>query len=94
MAMTSEQERPSRSGADAVDLELTVDGALSACDGDPRAALRALVIANAHLQARLDQLEASLDRLARDISRGYVRDRYRLIERAGHLARAGDAAPE
>jgi hypothetical protein len=78
--MTSERDRPAGLLADSARLEQAVDAALAACDGDPRSALRALIVASAHLETRLE-------RLARDVSRGYVRDRYRMIERAGDSAR-------
>jgi hypothetical protein len=51
-------------------LEHDVDEAIAACDGDPRAAVRALLVANNYLAAEVDRLSAS-------ISRGYTRGRNR-----------------
>ena len=39
------------------DLELAVDAAIAACDGDMRAALRALVVANSFLYGEVDRLQ-------------------------------------
>jgi hypothetical protein len=51
-------------GAD--DWEASVDQVLAICDGDPRAALRTLLIANEYLHAEVERLEAL-------ISKGYAR---------------------
>ena len=40
------------------DLELAVDAAVVACDGDMRAALRALVAANSFLCGEVDRLQS------------------------------------
>jgi hypothetical protein len=48
--------------------DTAVDLAITACDGKPRAAIRALIILVGHL-------EEELSRARRDISRGYVRGR-------------------
>jgi hypothetical protein len=47
-------------------LEAAVDAAIAICDGDPRATVRALILANAYLEDALGRLQAS-------VSRGYVR---------------------
>lgn len=47
-------------------LEEAIDAALDACDGDTRAALRALIIANSFLEEELSRTRAQL-------SRGYTR---------------------
>jgi hypothetical protein len=48
------------------DLEAGIAAVIAACDGDPRAAVRALLIANSYL-------EAEVERLARAVSTGFVR---------------------
>jgi hypothetical protein len=53
----------------AAPTEAAVDLALAACDGEPRAAIRALIVLVAHL-------EEELSRARKDISRGYARGRY------------------
>ena len=40
------------------DLELAVDAAVAACDGDMRAAMRALVVANTFLYSEVDRLQS------------------------------------
>jgi hypothetical protein len=47
-------------------LEASTEAVIDACDGDPRAAVRALLIANSYL-------EAEIERLARAVSPGFVR---------------------
>jgi hypothetical protein len=56
-------ERPSFVGSDE-----DVDAVIELCDGDARAAVRVLILANA-------ALEEQLERLAHEVSRGYVRAR-------------------
>ncbi len=51
------------------DLEASVAEAIEACDGDLRATVRALIVANAFLEQELEQARAL-------ISRGYVRGRH------------------
>jgi hypothetical protein len=55
-------------------LEASVAEALEACDGDLRATVRALIVANAFLEQELERAHAL-------ISRGYVRGRRLTIER-------------
>jgi hypothetical protein len=55
-------------GDEAEKLELAVDETIADCGGDMRAAVRALLIANACL-------EAARDRMIGCVSRGYVRGR-------------------
>lgn len=50
------------------ELEAAVDAAIAACDGDPRAAVAALIVA-------LSFAEEAADRAAEAISPGYVRRR-------------------
>ncbi len=52
------------------ELERQVEQVIAACAGEPRAALRALLVANAYL-------EAEVERLAEAVSRGYARGRIR-----------------
>jgi hypothetical protein len=49
--------------------ESAVDLAIAACNGEPRAAVRALNVLVGHL-------EQELSRARKDISRGYVRGQY------------------
>lgn len=71
--------------AAAARLETAVDEAIGACDGDPRAAVRALIVANDYLEQELCALFAA-------VSRGYARGRLAPRERGG--GRAGRSAPE
>ena len=48
------------------DLEMAVNEAIKACDGDLRATVRALIVANGFLEDELNRTRAML-------SRGYVR---------------------
>ncbi len=50
------------------ELEQAVDAVVTLCDGDPRAALRALVAANDYLNSEVERLQAM-------ISNGYARGR-------------------
>jgi hypothetical protein len=54
---------------DTDDLELAVDQAIAACDGDTRAAIRALILAN-------DFLENEVSELMKAVSHAYVRGRF------------------
>ena len=51
-------------------LEAAIDEAIAACDGDLRAAIRALIVAN-------DYLETEVAELMKAVSRAYVRGRFR-----------------
>jgi hypothetical protein len=53
--------------------EEAVDQAISACGGDMRATVKALLIANSYLEAELDSVIES-------VSNGYARGRVRLRE--------------
>ncbi|MDQ0471155.1 hypothetical protein QO011_004178 [Labrys wisconsinensis] len=48
------------------DLEADIDAAIAACGGDPRATIRALLIAQAYY-------EADIAKLTEAVSRGYMR---------------------
>jgi len=52
------------------ELEAAVDQAIAACDGDMRAAIRALIVAN-------DYLETEVGELMKAVSHAYVRGRFR-----------------
>jgi hypothetical protein len=52
------------------ELEAAVDQAIAACDGDLRAAIRALIVAN-------DYLETEVAELMKAVSRAYARGRFR-----------------
>jgi hypothetical protein len=55
---------------EADELETAVDQAISACGGDKRATIRALILAN-------DYLESEVAELMKAVSRAYVRGRFR-----------------
>jgi hypothetical protein len=50
-------------------LEAAVDQAIAVCDGDMRAAVRALIVANNHLESEITELMKA-------VSRAYVRGRF------------------
>jgi hypothetical protein len=51
-------------------LETAVDQAIAVCDGDVRAAVRALIVANNHLVSEIAELK-------RAVSHAYMRGRFR-----------------
>jgi len=51
-------------------LEAAVDQAIAVCDGDPRAAVRALIVAN-------NLLESEIADLKKAVSHAYARGRFR-----------------
>ncbi len=51
------------------DLETAIDQAIAACDGDVRAAIRALVVAN-------NFLESEVGELMKAVSHAYARGRF------------------
>jgi hypothetical protein len=51
------------------DLEAAVDDAIAACDGDLRAAIRALIVAN-------NFLECEVEELMKAVSHAYTRGRF------------------
>ena len=59
---------PETSASEPVDLEVAADQAISACGGDAREAVKALIVAN-------DFLEAQLEELRTKVSTGYARGR-------------------
>jgi hypothetical protein len=64
-------------------VEGEAEQAIAACGGDARAAVRALVVLNAHLRAELASLDAEMAQLLADVSRGYARGHWNwLLERA------------
>jgi hypothetical protein len=54
-------------------LELAADQVIAACDGDVRAAVRALIVANGMLEAELNDVRAAT-------SKGYARGRMKRRE--------------
>jgi hypothetical protein len=50
-------------------LEVATDQAIEACGGDARQAVKALLVANEFLEAQIEQLQA-------DVSKGYARGYY------------------
>jgi hypothetical protein len=59
---------PENSTPAAGDLETAADQAIAACGGDAREAVKALIVANNFLEARVARLQAS-------VSTGYARGR-------------------
>ena len=51
-------------------LEAAVDEAIAACGGDPRAAVRALIVANNFLESEMAELKKA-------VSHAYTRGRFR-----------------
>jgi hypothetical protein len=51
------------------ELEAAVDQAIAACDGDPRATIRALIVAN-------NFLESEVGELMKAVSHAYARGRF------------------
>ena len=51
------------------DLEIAIDQAIAACDGDLRATIRALIVAN-------DFLESEVRELMKAVSHAYARGRF------------------
>ncbi|MEA2880573.1 MAG: hypothetical protein QOF14_5769 [Hyphomicrobiales bacterium] len=70
--MTADQPLPGGI-AETNDLEAAVDAALAACDGDLRATIRALIVANSFLTEQVDTLTKELDWAWHWISPGYTR---------------------
>lgn len=63
---------PTSSSAAATDddeLEIAVDQAIAACDGDLRATIRALIVANKYLECEVGELMKA-------VSHAYVRGRF------------------
>jgi hypothetical protein len=51
-------------------LEAAVDQAIAVCDGDPRAAVRALIVTNSLLESEIADLKKA-------VSHAYMRGRFR-----------------
>ena len=51
-------------------MEAAVDQAIAVCDGDPRAAVRALIVANSLLESEIADLKKA-------VSHAYTRGRFR-----------------
>jgi len=60
----SEAPEPTSNGAD--ELEAAVAATIKSCDGDPRAAVRALILSNAYLENQVETLSGL-------VSPGYAR---------------------
>jgi hypothetical protein len=60
---------PQQSVQDADALEVAVDQAIAACDGDMRSIVRALIVAN-------EYLESEVSELMKVVSHAYVRGRF------------------
>jgi predicted transcriptional regulator len=66
--VSAEEATAAADAAPTHDLEADVDTVIAVCGGDPRVAVRTLLIANEFLSAELDSATAAL-------SRGYTRGR-------------------
>jgi len=55
------------------DLEEAVDAAIAACEGDPRAAIKALIVANSFLHSRVE-------RLTELVSPGFARGKLTFVD--------------
>ncbi len=58
--MPAPQPDPASQPQSAETIESDVDALIAACGDDPRAALRALIVANAYWEAECDRLAAAL----------------------------------
>ena len=65
------------------DLDTAVNDAIAACDGDPRATIRALIVANSFLTEQVDTLTKELDWAWHWISPGYTRSTNRRRMKTG-----------
>jgi len=78
---------PADSDAETARLEAAVDEAIGACDGDMRAAVRALIVANDYLEQELCAMFAA-------VSRGYARGRFGRADNVGSTAENADRLRE
>jgi hypothetical protein len=62
--------QPASDDADQADLEASVDDVIASCNGDPRAAVRALLVANACLER---ELALTIPAVSYGYSRGWHR---------------------
>ena len=60
---------PQANAQDTEDLEAAIDQAIAACDGDMRATIRALIMANSYLGSEISELMKA-------VSLAYVRGRF------------------
>ena len=60
---------PQPNTPDADELEIAIDRAIAACDGDLRATVRALIVAN-------NYLESEVSELMKAVSHAYARGRF------------------
>jgi hypothetical protein len=60
--------------ADAGRLEAATDQAITACSGNARDAVKALIVANEFLEAEVKELQAA-------VSNGYARGKFELVPR-------------
>lgn len=60
---------PQPNAQDADELEVAIDQAIVACDGDTRGTIRALIVAN-------NYLESEVKELMKAVSHAYVRGRF------------------
>ncbi len=70
--MVDESDRASVP-AGMVELEAAIDQAVTACDGDIRAAVRALLVTLDATEAELEALRGEVARIEAAVSGGYVR---------------------
>ena len=69
----------------AFDLDAAVSDAIAACDGDLRATIRSLVVANNFLLAQNQALSTELDYAWKWISPGYARSAGRRRMKSGEV---------
>ncbi|WP_315776569.1 MULTISPECIES: hypothetical protein [unclassified Bradyrhizobium] len=67
--MPRSQSKTDAADTEDVALDAAVDQAIAACGGDPRAAIRALIVAN-------DFLETEVGELMKAVSHAYARGRF------------------
>ena len=62
---------------EAISLDVAVNEAVAACDGDPRAAVAALLVTLDATERKLEALRIEVARIEAAVSGGYVRGRLR-----------------
>ena len=64
-----------------ISLDVAIDEAVAACDGDPRAAVAALLVTLDATERELKALRVEVARIEAAVSGGYVRGRLRRQDR-------------
>eukprot|EP01037_Dinobryon_pediforme_P017094 gene17094-17284_t len=77
--MTSSSTRQETSSADSeAAFEAEIDAVIAACDGDQRAALRAMAIMVSMQESQLEQLATEIADMTAAVSRGHARGRFQV----------------